>query len=237
MRTALHHAAPGVASHRPHWARRTLLVWLVLAFALVTGLVVAAAPAGAQTVSRALLDSLEAARRQRLALEAALERELAAGIAERAKSLGLGDDAAALPRLEAMLDSAQARLRVQRDRLQMLRDAATTTEKVVLVVLFKAEDALEGDMNAVVVIDGEQHRLQAMTPELMASLRGGAAHELYRGEVAPVEHKVSVSVTGRGLTVGETVALPISPREVRYVEFTLRGGRLVHNTWTSGTPR
>lgn len=236
MTPPAHFAGVGRTPHS-RTNRGAILVILAAAFALVTGLVVLATPASAQGTSRALLDSLEAARKQRLALEAALERELAAGIAERAKNLAMGDEAAALQRLEALLDSAQARLRVQRDRIRVLRDASTVTEKAILVVLLRAEDALEGDLNAVLVVDEEQHRFQAMTADLARSLRSGAADELYRGEVAPVEHKVSVTVTGRGFTAGETLTVTSSPREVRYVEFVLRGGRLVPTTWTNRSAR
>src|SRR3989338_3608625 len=67
------------------------------------------AGAGAQ-VPRTLADSLDAARKQRIALEAALERQLATGIAERAKNLAMSTEAGALQRLATLLPPAPARL-------------------------------------------------------------------------------------------------------------------------------
>jgi hypothetical protein len=201
------------------------IVALVLLFAIT-------ATAKAQ-VPRTLADSLEAARRQRLALEAALERQLATGIAERARNLAMSDEAGALQRLETLLDSAQARLLVQRDRIRMLRDAATQTDKAVLVILLRADALPEGELGAVVMLDGFQQKVVTVTPERARTLLAGAADELFRGEVTPEEHKIVVTIAARGLSAGETVTLPTAAREVRYVEFALKNGRLVPTTWTS----
>jgi len=205
--------------------------WLAAAGVLVLLAVITAA-AGAQ-VPRTLADSLDAARKQRIALEAALERQLAAGIAERAKNLAMSNEAGALQRLETLLDSMQVRLLVQRDRIRLLKDAATQTDKAVLVILLRADALPEGDLAAVVVIDGEQVKRVTITPDRAKALRAGAADELYRAEIAPVEHKIVVSVAGRGLSAGETLTLSATPREIRYVEFALKNGRLVPTTWTS----
>ncbi len=173
------------------------------------------------------------ARRQRLAVEAAIEREMAASIADRAKNLAMSEQAGALQRIETLLDSAQARLLVQRDRIRLLRDAATQTDKAVLVVLLRVDVLPEGDVGAVVVIDDDQQKVVAMSPERARTLAAGGADELYRGEVAPVDHKIVVSVAARGLSASEALTLPTNPREVRYVEFALRNGRLVPTTWAS----
>jgi len=205
--------------------------WLAAAGVLVLLACIAAA-AGAQ-VPRTLADSLDAARKQRIALEAALERQLATGIAERAKNLAMSTEAGALQRLETLLDSAQARLLVQRDRIRLLRDAAAQTDKAVLVVLLRVDVIPEGQLGAVVMVDGEQVAVVTVTPERAKSLRAGAAEELYRSEISPVDHKIVVSLAGRGLSAGEVLTLPAAPREVRYVEFALKNGRLVPTTWTS----
>ena len=190
---------------------------------------------GAQAAPRTLQDSLDAARKQRIALEAALEKQIATGIAERAKNLAMSNEAGALQRLETLLDSAQARLLVQRDRIRLLRDAATQTDKAILVMLLRV-DAIPGDELAVVVmVDGEQQKVVTITADRAKALFAGAADELYRAEITPVEHKIVVSVAGRGFSAGETITLPAAPREVRYVEFALKGGKLVPTTWTSRT--
>lgn len=210
-------------------ARRRALAMALLGCLWLLG----AAVAQGQGAPRTLEDSLDMARRQRLAVEAAIEREMAASIADRAKNLAMSEQAGALQRIETLLDSAQARLLVQRDRIRLLRDAATQTDKAVLVVLLRVDVLPEGDVGAVVVIDDDQQKVVAMSPERARTLAAGGADELYRGEVAPVDHKIVVSVAARGLSASEALTLPTNPREVRYVEFALRNGRLVPTTWAS----
>ena len=192
-----------------------------------------ARPAAAQAGSRALLDSLESARRQRMALEALLERELATGIAERARTLAMSDEANGLERLELLLDSAQARLLVQRDRIRLLRDAATLGEKAILVVLFRAEAVPDGDVSATLRIGSATMGRIALTPAQKRGLMAGGAEELYRSEIVPTQHSIVVSVAAPGGTVEGTVTIGASSREVRYVEFVWSSGRLVSTTWTS----
>lgn len=201
----------------------------------VVGLLVALAATAAhgQAVPRTLQDSIESARRQRMALEAALERQMATTIAERARNLAMSEEASALQRIETLLDSAQARLLVQRDRIRLLKDAATQTDKAVLVVLLRADALPDGDLGAVVMIDGAQQKVVTVTPDRARTLLAGGADELYRAEVAPMDHKIVVSLAARGLSASEAVTLPTNPREVRYVEFALRSGRLVPTSWTS----
>jgi hypothetical protein len=201
----------------------------------MVGLLVALAAAAAhgQAVPRTLQDSIESARRQRMALEAALERQMATTIAERARNLAMSEEASALQRIETLLDSAQARLLVQRDRIRLLKDAATQTDKAVLVVLLRADALPDGDLGAVVMIDGAQQKVVTVTPDRARTLLAGGADELYRAEVAPMDHKIVVSLAARGLSASEAVTLPTNPREVRYVEFALRSGRLVPTSWTS----
>lgn len=223
-------AAVAHAHRAPAWSFRR---WAFAFGVLGTLLVLAATVAQGQAVPRTLQDSIESARRQRMALEAALERQLATGIAERAKNLAMSEQASALQRIETLLDSAQARLLVQRDRIRLLKDAATQTDKAVLVVLLRAEALPEGELGAVVMIDGAQQKVVTVTPDRARTLLAGGADELYRAEVAPVDHKIVVSLAARGLSASEAVTLPTNPREVRYVEFALRNGRLVPTSWTS----
>lgn len=222
------YAGHGLVRSRDRDLPRLLLVAAgIVLLAFVTGRL------QGQGVPRTLQDSLDAARKQRLALEAQLEKTIATGVAERARSLAMGNEAGTLQKLETMLDSAQQRLLVQRDRIRLLRDAATQTDKAILVILLRADVVPDGDISAIVTIDAEAPRTLTITPDRAKTLLAGAADELYRGEIAPVEHKVIVTLGGRGLSAVETISLPASPREVRYVEFALRGGRLVPTTWTS----
>jgi hypothetical protein len=215
----------------PPWARR----WIA-ALAGLLALIFGASLALAQPTPRTLADSLEAARRQRLALEAQVERQLASGIAERARTLAMSNEAAALQRLEALLDSAQARLLAQRDRIRVLRDAARLGDKAILVVLVRSDVAPDGELGASVLLDGAQAKMTAIPAERTRSMGSGTAEELYRGEVTPSTHRVTLAVTGRGLNLTESLSFPVNPREVRYVEFAIRSGRLVPTTWTARAP-
>ena len=225
-------------TRRRLWTCRlwTCRIWCALVTAAVAGAgftaTATATVAGAQA-PRTLQDSLDAARKQRMVLEAALERQLAAGIAERARSLSMSTEATALQQLEVLLDSSQARLVVQRDRIRQLRDAATQTDKAVLVILFRADAIPPGGIDAVVTVDGELQKTVTIGGDRAKSLAAGAADELYRAEVTPMEHRIAVTVAGRGLTVSAPSVQPAAPREIRYVEFGLKNGKLVPITWTT----
>ncbi len=103
---------------------------------------------------KSLQEQLDVTRKQRLELEARLERELAAEIAQRATMLAMGGEIGALQRLELLLDSAQARLLVQRDRIRLLDDAARQPGASVLVVLLRMDQVPAGEMSTVMLLDG-----------------------------------------------------------------------------------
>ena len=210
----------------------------ILAVAALLALMAGATMLKAQAAPRTLADSLEAARRQRLALEAALERQLATGIAERTRTLSMSEETGALQRLEVMLDSTQVRLLAQRDRIRLLRDAATQTDKAILVVLLRADVAPTGEVNAVVTVDGAQGKPQVFPVASAQAQLVSAASELYRAEMAPGDHRVVISVIAPGVAASEPLVVPMGAREVRYIEYAIRGGRVVPTTWTAraGSP-
>lgn len=218
------------------WAGRTLLV---LTAALMT--VLAARPARAQQTGepskqiQSLQQQLELTRRQRLELEARLERELAAEIAERARRLQMGGEVGALQRLEALLDSAQARLLVQRDRLRLLGDAARQAEGALLVVLLRADSLPATEVTTSLAVDEQPVGTRTLSPDQIKVIGAGGAEELYRAEVTPLAHGVVLTLQGRGVSVSERVQITPQTRQVTYVEFALRGGRLVPATWTSAS--
>jgi hypothetical protein len=214
--------------NRSHRAHR----WLT-ALAGLLALIFGASFAGAQAPPRTLADSLEAARKQRLALEAAVERQLATGIAERAKSLSMSNEIGALQRLETLLDSAQIRLLAQRDRIRLLRDAAMQTDKAILVVMIRMDAAPQGEMNAAVIVNGATQKSATVTAEQMRAMVAGGAVELYRAELPPAEQRVTVNFLGGAINLTESMTQALTPGQVRYIEFAVRGGRIVPTTWTS----
>lgn len=182
---------------------------------------------------RALQDSIEAMRKQRLQLEAATEKVLADSISARAKRLAMGGEVGALQRLELLLDSAQTRLLLQRDRIRVLKDASQQTEQAVLVVLVRADVLPAGEVAAVLLLDGAPLKTVTFKADQTKSILAGASEELYRGEISPADHKVLIQLAGKGLSTGEQVSIPASPKVVTYVEFVLKGGKLASTTWTN----
>jgi hypothetical protein len=216
---------------------RHLFVRLLIGAALVAaplGARAQAKPADPAKQLKSLQEQLDLTRKQRLELEARLERELAAEIAQRAQMLAMGGEMGALQRLEQLLDSAQGRLLVQRDRIRLLDDAARTPGASILVVLLRMEQAPPAEIGTAMMIDGQSAGSRTIGVEQLRTLAAGAAEELYRGEVPPSGHKVVLQVAGRGLNAGATIDVPPAPKQITYVEFTVRGGSLVGATWTSG---
>ncbi|MFI5246524.1 MAG: hypothetical protein ACHQQR_14925 [Gemmatimonadales bacterium] len=221
-------------------ARAGVMLISVVAGFLVAGPSVALAQGGTPTTTqdaaKALKDlqsQLDLARKERLALEARLEKELADEMAARAKGLSMGTEVDALQRLERMLDSAQARLLIQRDRIRLLKDEAQATDRAVLVVLVRADTLPEGGVSAVLTLDGAMIKKQTYMAEKAKAIAAGAADELYRADMPPVEHTVLVQIAGTGLNVGDTVTVAAVPGKVTYVEFALKGGKLVTAKWTN----
>ena len=184
---------------------------------------------------KSLQEQLDLTRKERLELEARLERELAAEIAQRAQQLAMGGEIGALQRLEQLLDSAQARLLVQRDRIRLLGDAARTPGASVLVVLLRMDQVPVGELGTVLMLDGNQAGTRTFGAEQTKTLGAGAAEELYRGEVPPSSHRLLLQVAGKGLNTGATIEVPSAPQQITYVEFSLRNGTMVATTWTSSS--
>jgi hypothetical protein len=211
---------------------------------LIAGAALLAAPLGVGAQAKAtdpakqlksLQEQIDITRKQRLELEARLEKELAAEIAQRAQMLAMGGEYGALQRLEQLLDSAQARLLVQRDRIRLLDDAARQPGASVLVILLRMDQVPSSEIGTVLLLDGASAGTRTIGAEEAKVLAAGAAEELYRGEVPPSAHRVVLQVAGKGLNVGTTIDVPAAPKQITYVEFTLRGGVLVAATWTSAS--
>ena len=185
---------------------------------------------------KSLQDQIDQARRQRLELEAASERALAADIDANAKRLAMSGETAALHRLEFLLDSTQARLLVQRDRLRSLRQTATTAAQQVAVVTLRADVLPAGDISVRVLIDGVPVKAIDYRGSEGRALTAGAAVELYRGSIDPVAHKVDLWVTGRGLVAGQTITLPAGVQPVNSAEFVLARGRLLPSSGAGKVP-
>ncbi|MBI3568644.1 MAG: hypothetical protein HY084_10655 [Gemmatimonadetes bacterium] len=183
---------------------------------------------------RTLQDQIETMRKQRLELEAQAERTLSLEVGERAKRLAMGGEAGALQKLEFLLDSAQNRLIVQRDRIRLLKDvAATNQQTAVVVVLLRADVLPAGALTAALTVDGNPLSTVRLTPVRAKAVAAGAADELYRAEIAPTGHTLKLDFTGQGLTAGESITIPAAPNQVTYVEFVITARKMTATTWTN----
>ena len=88
-------------------------------------------------------------------------------------------------------------------------------------------------LSVALVLDGAAPKSRTLTAGQLRTMTAGGAEELYRGEATPLPHTVALSVTVGGTLTTATYAVTTPPRQVTYVEFALRGGRLVPASWTS----
>jgi len=191
---------------------------------------------GPGQAAQSLQEQLDLTRKQRMELEARLERELAAEIAQRAQMLAMGGEMGALQRLEQLLDSAQApALGGSRDRIRLLDDAARTPGASILVVLLRMEQVPQGEVGTALLIDGASVARTPSAPSKRRRWPRALPRSWYRGEVPPSAHKVMLQLAAKGINTGTSIEVPAAPKQITYVEFTLRGGALVVSTWTSSS--
>jgi len=186
---------------------------------------------------KTLQDQLEQIRLQRIELEARAERTLSVEVTDRAKKLAMGGEAGALQKLEFLLDSAQNRLTAQRDRIRALQDATSGSQQAALIVVALRADALpNGAVGATVQVDGRDAGSLALTPQGVKNMVSGGVEQVYRGEIAPVGHAVSLKLSTATGSSTEQITIPAAPNLITYVEFAFKGGKLTATTWTSRPP-
>jgi hypothetical protein len=61
----------------------------------------------------------------------------------------------------------------------------------------------------------------------------GAVDQLYRGDVLPTSHTVTINVTVNGQPITQTIDVSAAGETVTYVQFAIRNGQVVPTTWTS----
>jgi hypothetical protein len=184
--------------------------------------------------AQAKLDDL---RSQRVKLEAQIENALAQSTQRRAQQLLLSKEQTALLQLDAVLASAQENMQGQRDRMQALGDAVRRRTGAVLVVLLRADSVPVGNLGAVQLrIDDAAAASRTYTSTAAAALQAGAVDQLYRADVLPTGHLVSIDVTIGGQTVKQQLNVSAQGETVTYVQFAIQRGELVPTTWTGRGP-
>jgi hypothetical protein len=174
-------------------------------------------------------------RSQRARLEAQIENALAQAMQRRTQQLLMSNEQNALLQLDALLVATQDNMLAQRDRMTMLGEAVRRRTGAVLVVLFRADSvplssaAKRVELLVDDVAAGEREYSAAGT----LALQTGAIDRLYRSEVLPVTHSVRLRAMLGSTQLEQTVSVDAPSETVTYVQFELRGGRLVPSTWTS----
>lgn len=191
---------------------------------------------------QALLRELEAAQKQlaesrgnRVELAARIESVIARLLEQRAEQLLMSNETTALRQIDSILTSTQDNLLAQRDRFVAIGDAARRRSGAVLVVLVRADSSAQTQIvqSANLTVDNLPAQSRTYSVSANNALSIGAVDQMYRADVLPTSHTVTLqaSVDGRMLT--QTVNVAAAEQAVTYVQFAIRNGQLVPTTWTS----
>ena len=119
-------------------------------------------------------------RGQRVQLQARIENVLAAELERRAQQLMMATERDALMQLDAILTSSQDNLLAQRERFRALGDAVRRRTGSVLVVMFRADSAAQGQAvtDARLEVDGAVAGNRTYSPTANEALKLGAVDQI-----------------------------------------------------------
>lgn len=175
-------------------------------------------------------------RSQRVQLQARIENVIAQMMQQRAQALLMSNEMNALQQLDAMLTSSQDNLVEQRDRFTTIANAVRRRSGSVLVVLLRADSSTGPSQllgATTLQVDNAPVESRTYTVTANGALRMGAVDQLYRADVLPTPHTVSINVTVNGQPMTQTVNVSATGETVTYVQFAVRNGQVVPTTWTS----
>ncbi|HEX6058375.1 MAG TPA: hypothetical protein VFZ11_05100 [Gemmatimonadaceae bacterium] len=174
-------------------------------------------------------------RQARVQLEARIDRVIAEMMERRAETLLLSNEANALQQLDAVLTASQDNLLQQRDRFLALGDAVRRRSGAQLVVLLRADSSATSQTlaSAELMVDGAPADSRTYSVAANNALQIGAVDQLYRADVLPTPHTITLSAVVNGQTLSQTVNVTTQGQTVTYVQFAVRNGQLVPVTWTS----
>ena len=174
-------------------------------------------------------------RQARVQLEARIDRVIAEMMERRAETLLLSNEANALQQLDAVLTASQDNLLQQRDRFLALGDAVRRRSGAQLVVLLRADSSgmAQSLASAELLVDGAPADSRTYSVAANNALQIGAVDQLYRADVLPTPHTITLNAVVNGQTLSQTVNVTTQGQTVTYVQFAVRNGQLVPVTWTS----
>lgn len=191
---------------------------------------------------QALMRELEAAQKQlaesrgnRVELAARIESVIAQLLEQRAQQLLMSNETSALQQIDSILTASQDNLLAQRDRFAAIGDAARRRSGAVLVVLLRADSSAQTQLlqSASLTVDNVPAESRTYSVAANSALRIGAVDQMYRADVLPTSHTVTLTVSIEGQTLTQTVNVAAGEQAVTYVQFAVRNGQLVPTTWTS----
>lgn len=175
-------------------------------------------------------------RSQRVQLQARIENVIAQMMQQRAQALLMSNEMNALQQLDAMLTSSQDNLVEQRDRFTTIANAVRRRSGSVLVVLLRADSSSgPGQILGATTLQVDKAPVEnrTYTGTANGALRMGAVDQLYRADVLPTAHTVTINITVNGQPVTQTTTVSAAGETVTYVQFAVRNGQVVPTTWTS----
>ena len=184
-----------------------------------------------EEAQRALADL----RGQRVQLQARIENVIANMMQQRAQALLMSNEMNALQQLDAVLTSSQDNLLAQRDRFTTISDAVRRRSGAMLVVLLRADSSTTSQLlnQATLSVDNAQVESRNYTVMSNNAMSMGAVDQLYRANVLPTAHTVTIQLTVNGQPQTQTVNVAAQGETVTYVQFAVRNGQVVATTWTS----
>lgn len=173
-------------------------------------------------------------RSQRVQLQARIENVIANMMQQRAQELLMSHEQNALQQLDAILTSSQDNLLDQRDRFLAIGDAVKQRAGAVMVVLLRADSSqAETIQNLTLSIDSAGVATRNYSTTANGALQMGAVDELYRSNVLPTSHTLTVSMTVNGQPLTQTFTVNAAGQASTYVQFAVRNGQIVPTTWTA----
>lgn len=173
-------------------------------------------------------------RGERVQLQTRIENVIAEALRQRAATLMLSNETKALNQLDSVLTLSQDNLLAQRDRFTLIGDAVRRRTGAVLVVLLRA-DSSQGQLiqSASLTVDNAQSGSRTYTVTANSALSMGAVDQLYRANVLPTTHTVSLSSIVNNQPIVQSITVSVPTESVTYVQFAIRNGQVVQTTWTS----
>lgn len=173
-------------------------------------------------------------RGERVQLQTRIENVIAEALRQRAATLMLSNETKALNQLDSVLTLSQDNLLAQRDRFTLIGDAVRRRTGAVLVVLLRA-DSTQNQLiqSASLSVDNAQTETRSYSVTANSALSMGAVDQLYRANVLPTTHTVTLNTIVNNQPVSTTMTVSVPTESVTYVQFAVRNGQVVQTTWTS----